>query len=106
MECDTTVIEELTHKNRKVALHHTTTHLGFAYGVVHDTVVSQLHKQEICTAWCKNMCKRPKNILREVVFLLDKDMNVENGFLNYVITGDITWLHHFAARKFLKGMAA
>jgi hypothetical protein len=56
VEHDTTVIEELIHKNRRVALHHTFMHLGFADGVVHDTVVSQLHEQEICVAWCKDVC--------------------------------------------------
>jgi len=57
VECDTTVTEELIHKNRRVALHHTIMHLGFAYGVVHDAVVSQLHKQEICAAWYKDVCR-------------------------------------------------
>jgi hypothetical protein len=91
-ECTAACIGELICENQRVTLHHISIKLGIGYGVVHNTVYSELHYRKICACWVPRMLVDDlKACYMPSLSTAQQYMQEGNGFLDCIVTGNKTW---------------
>lgn len=89
--------ERLLRANRRVKVRELSEELKLSYGTVEDILHNHLCVTKVCARWVpKNLSVFDKqfrvDICKENLSLINAD---EEGFLQRLVTGDETWIHHY-----------
>jgi len=85
-------------ENRRVAIDKVANHFEISHGSACDIIHNRLGFRKFCAKWVpKELTKEQKNNRLAICQrLLDRYANEGEAFLTRIVTGDETWVHHFA----------
>jgi len=85
-------------ENRRVTIDELANHFEISYGSAYDIIHNRLGFHKVCARWVpKELTEEQKNNHVAICqCLLDRYANEGEAFLTRLVTGDETWVHHFA----------
>jgi len=85
-------------ENRRVTIDEVANHFEISHGSACDIIHNRLGFRKVCARWVpKEFTEEQKNNRVAICQrLLDRYANKGEAFLTRIVTGDETWVHHFA----------
>jgi len=85
-------------ENRQVTIDEVANHFEISHGSAYDIIHNWLGFRKVCAKWVpKELTEEQKNNLVAICQrLLDRYASEGEAFLTRIVTGDKTWVHHFA----------
>ena len=95
-EINTARVEEMIQNDRRVTLRAIASELGLSYGTVQRIVSDVLRYSKVCARWVPRALSEEQKATRMMCSLtfLQRYHDGQH-FIDQIITGDETWLHHF-----------
>lgn len=90
-------VRALILNNRRVTIDEVANHMHISHGSAYDIMHHRINFHKVCARWIpKQLDDEHKwNHVRICQHLLDRHANEGETFLQRIITGDETWIHHF-----------
>jgi hypothetical protein len=84
--------------NRRVTVDEVACHLLTSHGYVHEIIHNHLGFHEVCARWVPKQLteEHKRNRLTICRSLLNRYRQEGDAFLRRIMTGDETWIHHYA----------
>ena len=85
-------------ENRRVTIDEWSNHFEISHGSAYDIIHNRLGFRKVCAGWVpKQLTEEQKNNHVAICQrLLDRYANNGEAFLTRIVTGDETWVHHYA----------
>ncbi|UYV60224.1 hypothetical protein LAZ67_1000475 [Cordylochernes scorpioides] len=95
-DATTWAIDKMIQSDRNISIRIISAELNLSYGSVQKFISKHLKYRKICTRWMprlltKEMKEKRLNACKE---LLERYEIEDKGFLDRIVTGDESWIHH------------
>lgn len=96
-ELNTVRVDEMIQNDRRVTVRAITAELGLSYGTVQRIVTDVLRYSKVCARWVPRALSEEQKATRMMCSLTFLQRYHADGqhFIDHIVTGDETWLHHF-----------
>ena len=85
-------------ENRRVAIDEVENHFEISHGSAYDIIHNSLGFRKVCARWVPKELTEEQKKNRVVICqrLLERYAKEGEAFWTRIVTGDETWVHHFA----------
>ncbi|XP_035228987.1 histone-lysine N-methyltransferase SETMAR-like, partial [Stegodyphus dumicola] len=96
-DINTPRVEEIIQKDRRVTAREIASELNLSYGSVQRIVTDELRYSKVCARWVPRALSAEHKATRMMCSLTFLQRYHSDGqyFIDRIVTGDETWLHHF-----------